>query len=41
VTKWEPRVTITNIVDASTVDDHENNTVHIKIIFVILGLSDE
>lgn len=41
VTQWEPRVQIQQIYDASTVDDHENNTVHLKITYVIPGLSDK
>ena len=40
VAQWEPRVQVANIVDVSTVEDHENNTVHLKVIYTIPGLSD-
>ena len=40
VAQWEPRVQVANIVDVSTTEDHENNTVHLKVIYTIPGLSD-
>ena len=39
--KWEPRVNILQVINASGVEDTEDNTVHLKIIFTIPGLSDE
>ena len=41
VAQWEPRVQVANIVDVSTTEDHENNTVHLKVIYTIPGLSDQ
>lgn len=41
VTQWEPRVTIDKVVNVATVDDTENNTVHLEIIYRIPSLSDE
>ena len=40
VSRWEPRVQVTSVVDVSIVEDHENNTVHLKVIYTIPGLSD-
>lgn len=40
VSKWEPRVKIEKIVDVGTVDDTENNTVCLDIIFSIPELND-
>ena len=40
VAQWEPRVQVANIVDVSTTEDHENNTVHLKVIYTIPSLSD-
>ena len=40
VAQWEPRVQVENIVDVSTIEDHENNNVHLKVIYTIPGLSD-
>ena len=40
VAQWEPRVQVANIVDVSATEDHENNTVHLKVIYTIPGLSD-
>ena len=40
VAQWEPRVQVANIVDVSTTEDHENNTVHLKVIYTIPRLSD-
>ena len=39
VSKWEPRVKIEKIVDVGTVDDTENNTVCLDIIFSIPELN--
>lgn len=39
--KWEPRVNIVNVIDASTVDDTENNTVHLEIIYTIPSLDEK
>lgn len=41
VSEWEPRVNITRVVDASTVDDHEDNTIHLEIMYTIPELSEE
>ena len=41
VLKWEPRVNIVEIADVSTVDDHEDNTIHLEIRYTIPGLSDK
>ena len=38
--RWEPRVRIVEVVDKSTVEDTEDNTVHLEIVFTIPGLSD-
>ena len=40
VAQWEPRVQVENIVDVSTIEDHENNNVHLKVIYTIPSLSD-
>ena len=40
VSRWEPRVQVTSVVDVSSIEDHENNTVHLKVIYTIPGLSD-
>lgn len=37
---WEPRVNIVEVVDVSKVEDTEDNTVHLEIVFTIPGLSD-
>lgn len=39
ISKWEPRVKIEKIVDVGTVDDTENNTVCLDIIFSIPELN--
>ena len=39
--KWEPRVNIVNVVNVSTVQQTEENTVELKIIFTIPSISDE
>ena len=41
VSEWEPRVNITDVVDVSTTDDHEDNTIHLEIRYTIPELSDE
>ena len=41
VAQWEPRVQVANIVDVSTTEDHENNIVHLKVIYTIPSLSDQ
>lgn len=38
--RWEPRVRIVDVIDKSTVEDTEDNTVHLEIVFTIPGLSD-
>lgn len=39
ISEWEPRVTITDIVNMSTDEDAENNTVHLEILFIVPSLS--
>lgn len=41
VSEWEPRVQIVSVVNASTIDDTEDNTIHIQVIFTIPSLGDE
>lgn len=41
VSEWEPRVQIQKVVNISTVDDTEDNTVHLEVIYTIPGLTDE
>jgi phage baseplate assembly protein W len=41
VSEWEPRVQITEIRDISTIDETENNTIHLEVIFIIPSLSNE
>ena len=41
VSQWEPRVQIDNIVRLTNVDDKENNTVHLRIIYSIPTLTAE
>ena len=41
VSEWEPRVTIVEIRNISTVDDTEDNTIHLEVVFKIPRLSDE
>ena len=41
VSEWEPRVSIVDIRNVSTVDDTENNTIHLEVIFTIPSLSEE
>ena len=41
VSEWEPRASIVEIRNASTVDDTEDNTIHIEVVFTINGLDDQ
>lgn len=41
ISEWEPRVSIVEIRNVSTVDDTEDNTIHLEVVFVIPSLSDE
>ena len=41
ISQWEPRVQIDNIVKLTTVEDREDNTVHLRIIYSIPSLSRE
>lgn len=41
VSEWEPRAQIVEIRNVSTVDDTEDNTIHIEVIFTVLGLDDQ
>ena len=41
VSEWEPRVVIIDVRDVSTIDETEDNTIHLEIIFTIPLLSDE
>lgn len=41
VSEWEPRVQIASVVNASTVEDTENNVIHLEVIFTIPSLGEE
>ena len=41
VSEWEPRIQITSIVNASTVEDTEDNVIHIQVMFIIPALGNE
>ena len=41
INQWEPRVTIKEIQNLSTVEDTENNTIHIEVIYTIPSLTDD
>lgn len=41
VSEWEPRVVIQKVVNASSIDDTEDNTVHIEVIYTIPGLTED
>lgn len=41
VTEWEPRAQIVEITNIGTVDDTEDNTIHLRVVFRILGLDDQ
>lgn len=40
ILQWEPRVNVKQIVDKSTIDDAENNTVHLMIVYSIPAIDD-
>ena len=40
VTEWEPRASIVDIVNVGTVDDTEDNTIHLRVLFTVAGLED-
>ena len=40
VSKYEPRASIDSLEDVSSVSDHENNTIQLKIIWHVVGLDD-
>lgn len=41
ISEWEPRVEIQKVVNASNVDDTEDNTVHIEVLYTIPGLTED
>ena len=41
VSEWEPRASIVEIRNISNVDDTEDNTIHIEVVFTIAGLDDQ
>lgn len=41
ISKWEPRVIVDKVVNVSDVNDTENNTVRIDVVYRIVGLDDE
>ena len=41
ILRWEPRANIVSITNISTVNDTENNTMHLQIIYTIPSLSNE
>lgn len=41
ITEWEPRAQIEEIRNVSTVDDTEDNTMHLEVVFTIPSLNDE
>ena len=41
MSKWEPRAEIVSITNVGTVDDTENNTMHLQIVYTIPSLSDK
>lgn len=41
VSEWEPRANIVEIRNISNIDDTEDNTIHIEVIFTIKGLDDK
>ena len=41
MSEWEPRVNIVEIRNVSTVDDTEDNTIQIDVVFTIPSLDDE
>ena len=38
ISEWEPRVEIEQVVNASTVEDTENNTIRLQVVYRIKGL---
>lgn len=41
INTWEPRITVNDIYDASTTDDHNNNQIHLIVVYSIPTLSDQ
>lgn len=41
VSEWEPRISIADIRDMSTVSDTEDNTIHLEVVFTVPSMSDE
>ena len=41
VTEWEPRANIVEIRNIGDVDDTEDNTIHLEIVFTVNGLDDK
>ena len=41
ISEWEPRVQIIEIRDISTIEETEDNTIHLEVVFIIPQLSDE
>lgn len=41
ISELEPRINLVQVVDVSTLDDHEDNTIHLEIVYTIPDLSDE
>ena len=40
VSEWEPRANIVDIRNVSTIDDTEDNTIRIDVVFTVKGLDD-
>ena len=40
ISKYEPRATVDSIQDISSVSDHENNTIQLKLVWHVVGLDD-
>jgi predicted component of type VI protein secretion system len=40
VSKWEPRVNIIKVINMSDINDTENNTIRLDIIYTIPSLDD-
>ena len=41
VSEWEPRASILEVVDVSTVEDTEDNVIHLNVVFTIPALSNK
>ena len=41
VSEWEPRIQIVDIINASNIDDTEDNTIYIQVVFTIPSLGFE